>query len=135
MQASQHLKTLPISKFLIGGIMAGVVALILNNLWFVIYESLTDYAKFEELNVFSISLMSVLPVLVGALVYYGLTRFVPQMATRVFVVGGLLFGLLSLGGPFNPDMAEGFAGAAAPMHIIGALACVLLVPYFVNRES
>jgi hypothetical protein len=124
----------PISTYLLGGLIAGAISAVLANLYYLIFGSITGYS-YAELNVISITLAAFIPSLLGSLIYFGLSRQT-SAATNIFVVLGLVFGVLSivptLVAPPNP--APGFAAATAPLHILVAVVCVTVVPFFVRSR-
>lgn len=125
----------PVSTYLLGGLIAGVISAVLANLYYLIFGAITGYS-YAELNVISITLAGILPSLLGSLIYFGLSRQT-SAATKIFVTLGLAFGILSivptLIAPPNP--APGFAAATAPLHILVAVICVTVVPFFVRTRS
>jgi hypothetical protein len=78
-------------------------------------------------------MMSILPMLVAAVGYFVLSRFVHN-ATPIFQIGTVVLALLSLFGTFNPPMPvpDGFAGLSGPMHIIAGLVGAFVIPRFVK---
>jgi Family of unknown function (DUF6069) len=127
--------SLPVSTYLLSGLIAGAISAVIANLYYLIFSAITGYS-YVELNVISITLASVIPSLLGSLVYFGLSRQI-STATNVFVTLGLIFGFLSiiptLVAPPNP--APGFAVATAPLHILVAVVCVTVVPFFARRRA
>ena len=128
----------PLSKFIIGGLISGVVSTVLNNFYGFGYTALTGFRIPEVINVVSITSASMITTFVGALIYFALSRFT-EMANLFFMVGGIVFALLSFVVPFSPTLPNGaptpagFAGLTAPMHLMAGIACVVLVPLFVHK--
>ncbi len=128
-----------IVKFLLAGLIAGAIAAALNNLYHLIYSGITGFSLPEVIHFGSITIASILPVLVGALFYFALTRFTSK-ATLIFLVAGVLFTLISLGGPFNFQLPNGspapsgFVGLTLPMHLIAGAAALYFIPKYVNRN-
>lgn len=121
------------TRYLIGGVVAGVVTAILNNLWNFIYPALGGVSVPEVINLTSISLASILMLLIAAIGYFVLSRFMNN-ATPTFQGITIVLALLSLFGAFNPPMPvpAGFAGLSAPMHVIAGLVGAFLIPRFVK---
>lgn len=126
-------KQQPFTIYLLGGLVAGIVGALVCNIYYGLFESIAE-ETFEELNLVSITLTTVGASLVGSLVYFWMHRKITG-ANTLFAVAGLLFGLLSLVPPTMspPNPSENFMAAAAPMHVLAAISCVIIVPLFVER--
>ena len=129
-----------ISRFLLGGLIAGVAATILNNIWLLVYPLTTGNEVPEIINIGSVTASSILGLLVGGFVYFLLHRLT-QKGTFIFISAGVVFTFLSLMGPINmtelPDgnaAPEGFTLLTIPMHLIAGLASVIITPKWVNRK-
>lgn len=122
------------TAYLLGGFIAGIVGTILCNMYLVIFESITE-ESYEELNFVSISLVTIITSLIGSLVYLWMHKKI-RGASTLFVVVGLLVAFVSLVPTViaPPDFADNFINAVAPMHILAALSCVIIVPLFVERS-
>lgn len=119
--------------YLIGGVVAGVITAILNNLWNFIYPAIGGVSVPEVINVGSVTLMSIMPLLIAAVGYFILSRFMDN-ATPIFQGATIVLALLSLFGTFNPPMPvpDGFAGLSGPMHVIAGLVGAIVIPRFVK---
>lgn len=119
--------------YLIGGVVAGVITAILNNLWNFLYPAIGGVNVPEVINAGSITLMSIAPLLIAAVGYFVLSRFMDN-ATTIFQGATIVLALLSLFGAFNPPMPvpDGFAGLSAPMHVIAGLVGAFVIPRFVK---
>ncbi|MEI7905850.1 MAG: hypothetical protein WCI84_00685 [Bacteroidota bacterium] len=136
----QKLKTFSVTKYLYSGIIAGSVAAVLNNLYNSMYSSLTSFAIASVINPISISLGSVIPMIVAAVVYFGLVKITTK-ALLVFVIGTALFSLLSIAGPLASQLPDGsptphgFAALTIPMHIISGFCAIFIIPRVVAAEA
>ena len=119
--------------YLIGGVVAGVITAILNNLWNFLYPVIGGVSVPEVINAGSITLMSIAPLLIAAVGYFVLSRFTAN-ATPIFQGITILLALLSLFSTFNPPIPvpDGFAGLSGPMHIIAGLVGAFVIPRFVK---
>tara|TARA_B110000046_G_C12983945_1_gene394706 strand:- start:162 stop:587 length:426 start_codon:yes stop_codon:yes gene_type:complete len=129
-----------ISRFLLGGLIAGVAAAILNNIWLLVYPLTTGNEVPEIINIGSVTASSILGLLVGGFVYFLLHRLTKK-GTFIFISAGVVFTFLSIMGPINmtelPDgnaAPEGFTLLTIPMHLIAGLASVIITPKWVNRK-
>ncbi len=133
MQASRTIAS-PISKYLVAGLIAGVIAAVIANVWYLMWQ-VAGGSTYAELGILSITLGSIIPALIGSLLYYGLNSFTKQ-PTLVFTIIGLIFATLSVVpsfvAPMNP--APGFAAASVPMHYIVALSVLIVVPLLVRQK-
>jgi len=119
--------------YLIGGVVAGIVTAILNNLWNLIYPAIGGVSVPEVINLGSVTLMSIVPLLIAAVGYFVLSRFLNN-ATPIFQVLIIVLALFGLFGTFNPPMPvpAGFAGLSAPMHVSAGLVGAFVIPRFVK---
>ena len=129
-----------IKVFLIGGLIAGVVAAIINNLYAYVYTAITGVSVPEVIHFGSITGASILPAVVASLVYFALSRFTPK-ATLVFIGIGIVFTLFSFGGPLQSQLPDGtptppgFAGLTLPMHLIAGVVVVYTLVKYVSRNK
>jgi peptidoglycan/LPS O-acetylase OafA/YrhL len=132
MQSNINSNTLPISKFLVAGLIAGIIAAVIANIVYAIYSGVSGYS-FTEVNIFSITLASIIPNLIGGLIYYALTRRTrqPNLLYAIIVIG---FGILSAIPQFISPMYPHFAEATAPLHLIVAVVSVLVIPTWVKSQ-
>lgn len=127
-----------IVKFLTGGLIAGVIAAVINNVYAFAYTAVTGNS-IALVGPVTITISTTLAILLGSLGYYIVARFVPARATLIFTIGTLVLAALSLGGSFASQLPDGstapvwFAALTAPMHIIAGLVCAFGVPRLVNR--
>ncbi|MBT3676626.1 MAG: hypothetical protein HOG39_08305, partial [Candidatus Marinimicrobia bacterium] len=127
------------TRFLIGGLIAGVISAVLNNLYSVVYTSITGHSVSEIINIGSITGASIIPTIVGALLYFGLSRFTTK-ATLVFIIAGSLLAIISCAGAFGSELAdgtptpEGFAGLTVPMHLFAGLIAIIVIPKYTYRK-
>ncbi|MFN8488305.1 MAG: DUF6069 family protein [Caldilineaceae bacterium] len=123
----------PFTSYLLGGIAAGVVTAVLNNLWNLIYPAIGGVSAPEVVNLTSITLASILPLLIAAVGYFILARYAKN-PTPVFQGVTIALALLTIAGSLNPPMPvpDGFVGLSAPMHVIAGLVGAFVIPRFVR---
>ena len=122
----------------IRSLIAAAGAAVINNLYSVVYTAITGFSIPEIINAGSVTMASVLPVLLGGLVYWGISRFSLPVANVALVVGTLaLFTVLTIGSfaetiqspGMDPIPApEGFAWLSAGLHFAGPILLLALVP-------
>lgn len=127
--------TTPISRYLVGGLIAGLTSAVVSIIYNYIYQAATGNS-YAELNIGTILVIALLTSLIGGMAYYGLTRLTRQ-PLPIFWAVGLIFATLSVIPNFviPPNPAPGFATASSPMHFIVALACLIIVPFWVKRQA
>jgi len=127
------------TRFLIGGLIAGIISAVLNNLYSVVYTLIIGHGASEIINIGSITGASILPTIVGALLYFGLSKFTTK-ATLIFIIAGIILAIISCAGAFGNELAdgtptpEGFVGLTVPMHLIAGLVAVLFIPKYTYRK-
>jgi hypothetical protein len=116
---------------------AGVLAAVLNNLYSLVYSTLSGFAIPDVINAGSVSAASLFPMLLGGVLFFFMQRRWSK-GGYYFILLAAVFTLLSMGGPFAgtlPDggpLPAGFAGLTAPMHLIAGGAA-MLIPRFARR--
>ncbi len=129
-----------IKVFLIGGLIEGVLAAILNNLYSYVYTATTGFSIPQVINFGSVTGASIIPAVIGGVFYYLLSRFTSK-ATIIFVSVGVVFTLLSLASPLQSQLPDGtptpqgFAGLTLPMHIISGVVVIYTLVKYVNRNK
>ncbi len=127
-----------IKQFLIGGLVAGLLATVLNNIYSVIYTAWTGFSIPEIINPISVTLASIVPLLTASCLYYLLERFTTK-GTTIFVILAVVVTIVSFAGPLGSSLPDGtptpdgFAGLTLPMHIFAGLAVIIVIPTFVRR--
>jgi membrane-bound ClpP family serine protease len=132
---NSSLTSLPsIGRYLQAGLIAGVVGAVIANIYNAIYQGISGQT-YPELTVFTIIFASLIPGLLGSLIYYWLSRSTRQ-PRLIFTVVGLVFTVLSVVPNFvSPmDPAPGFASASTPLHFIVALSALILIPTLVKTR-
>lgn len=124
--------TVSISKALKAGAMAGIAGAILNNIWLLIAGSLgvTIPPSFAV----AVSISSVLPVVIGSIIFFLLMKFSTKGLTIWYAVAGI-FTLISFYPVFNtPQLPDGtitdstFPVLIGPMHAISGLLALWGIP-------
>ena len=125
---------------LLWALIAAVITAVVNNVYGTIYSAATGLRIPEVINLVSVTLASVMPVLVAGLGYFLLTR-ITRHSFIIFAVVVAVLGVLSVGGSFAPELPDGsptpsgFAGLSAPMHFTGPLIAILLVPIASKQKA
>ncbi|MGF1470627.1 MAG: hypothetical protein ACFB50_02660 [Rubrobacteraceae bacterium] len=117
--------------FLLAGFLAGAVAAVLANVVYGTFR-LMGGTSYEELSATTISLASVIPGLLGAVFYYGLTRWVGRPATVLVAVALVAATADSVIVAVN-EPQPGFALIATPLHYVVALSIALVLPAVASR--
>lgn len=118
------------------GIMAGMTAAILNGiLFFALHAAglFTDDVFIQPgqpLTVVPVIMASIIPLLVGATLFYLLERYTNK-GWMIFSIIAILFTLFSMSGPFTgiPGVTIPYALALCVMHLV-AFASIM---YFIKR--
>jgi len=129
---------LPVTKFLTGGLVAGVVAAILSSIYSFAYSAVTGFSIPQVISFVSITGASVVPLVIGSLVYFGLARFTAK-ATAIYSGAAIVLALVSCLAPLEQTLPDGtptpsrFAGLTIPMHIVAGVCAAFVTPRFVQR--
>ena len=131
-----------ILDFLKAGLYAGLVAAALNILIYLVITMLGGYA-WALVIVISILVASLLPNLLAALAYFGLS-YVTDKARLLLTVGVIVFVLISVlphlgvGPAPSPALSmlpEGFDIITVPLHIVFGLTAIFVMPRLLTRTS
>jgi hypothetical protein len=119
-------------KALKGGTVAGLIGAGLNNIWSLIANALG--ATIPSGFALAVTMSSVFPLLVGAILFFVFVRFVPK-GKLVWIALSVAFALFSFYPVFsNPQLPDGtvmddtFPLLAAPMHLISGFLAVWGIP-------
>jgi hypothetical protein len=130
----------PLADCMVGGLVASIASIVLNNAYFAIYPSVTGFSRPEIIHVMGIVGASTVPTLIGALLYWGMSRVTGKASIISRIVGGL-FAVVSCANAFGdqlPDgtaMPVGFAGLTVPMHLLTGLLAIVITPWWANRKG
>jgi hypothetical protein len=121
----------PLLPYLKAGLLAGLVAALINVLLFFIFRQaglITDTILLpnnEPMSVVPIIMFSIIPSFLASLVYYLLDRFTKR-GYRYFTILAILLLILSFGNPFFgiPNVTVPYAIALNIMHVV-VVACLL----------
>ncbi len=141
---ASHLQKPPTGMVFLRAVIAAVVAVIMNNLYSVIYTVITGFSLPEVINPVSISVLTGVPVLLGGAVYWGISRFNVKIANVGIAIGTLLlfvlFSVPSFGETIRTptvtmEAPEGFAGLSFGLHFAGPILLLALVPEWRRRTD
>jgi hypothetical protein len=119
-------------RVLKAGLIAGFIGAGLNNIWSLIAGALG--ATIPPAFAIAVTISSLLPVVVGSLLYFILVRYAPkgQLLFTVLGVGFLLFSFFPVfNNPQLPDgtlMDETFPMLVAPMHVFSGVLALYGIP-------
>lgn len=123
---------LTLLKAIKGGAIAGLIGAGLNNIWSLIANALG--ATIPPGFVLAITMSSIFPLLVGAILFFVFARFVPK-GKQVWIGLAVAFTLFSFFPVYsNPQLPDGsvmddtFPLLVAPMHIISGFLAVWGIP-------
>jgi len=128
----QTTSKVPFPLLLRSALIAIIISIVLNNLWYLI---LTKGAGYEggPVNFLSITMGSTVPLVIAALIFFGLSKLTAKYRT-IYLVGAIILTLLSLYGSFQPQLPDGsptpagFALLTVPMHLIAGTIAIYLIP-------
>jgi hypothetical protein len=121
-----------VGAYLKAGVIAGVIAAVVANIYLLIYTRVSGNS-FAELNLVSVTLASILSGLGGSLLLYGLRRW-SDCGTQIFVIGGSVSALLSIGPNIVAPPYPGFFWASSPLHLIVAAVILAVLPRLVRSS-
>lgn len=129
---------LNLKQSLFAGLLAGIAAAIINGILFVIFHTAGVISDDifpqpgQPLTFTPVIMASVVPLIVGSLVFYLFERFTGS-GFKIFAIGALVLMTLSLVSPFTmiPDVTPGYALVLCVMHIVAALSLL----YFIRKAK
>jgi len=129
-------------KYMKAGLLAGLVAAVLNNLLYIIIINIVGKTWVLAVAV-SILVASLIPNLLAALLYFGLSRLTHR-ARHILTIAVGIFVLISilphLGIGPAPSSAlevlpEGFELVTIPLHIVFGLTAITLIPWLAAKNE
>lgn len=121
-----------IGKALKAGVIAGLIGAGLNNIWSLIASALG--ATIPPGFFIAVSISSILPVLIGSLIFFALIKF-SSKGTTIWYALGIIFTLVSFFPVFNtPQLPDGtvldstFPLLVGPMHAISGFLATWGIP-------
>lgn len=144
MSHESNLQKPPSGKVLLRTLIAAVSAAIVNNLYSIMYTALTGFALPEVINPVSVTLFTVVPVILGGVIYWLVSRFNVKVANLGLAIGTVLlfivFSIPSFGETIQtPTMTmeapDGFAGLSFGLHFAGPILLLALVPEWRRRTD
>lgn len=133
-------------SFSLAGVIGGLGAGILNNLWIMAFPYVTTYSEeaIPHIDSITVTILSFFPVFLSAFAYYFLCSKGISRGTKIYVTLGILVLLGSLYFPLFPGsmesylpeefMGEAFASFTIPMHVIASAFAVGIIPWFVKSN-
>lgn len=128
-----------LSHLAIAAIIIGAALALVNNIWVLLFSNLSGFSVQQMINPMSVTMMSIIPMLVAALVYFFLQR-AGSRGERFYFVGTVVLGLLSTWGSFTAPMPDGsatplnFTILSVPMHLTAIVAAVM-IPRIAARRA
>jgi hypothetical protein len=126
-------------RLLLGGLAAGAVSALANNIYFMVYRWAAAFSGSEP-SFASITLSSLAPSAPAALGYFVLSRLTGR-ARLVFASVTAIIIVISFEGLFRQTLPDGtpkpagFDGAVMPMHVVVGVATALFLPWFARRRA
>lgn len=126
-----------LKRYLMGGLLAGIIAAVLNNIYHTAYTAITGVEATVVINYVTVSIASIVPLVLAALVYYFLSKETKQ-PTMIFIVITIFLTITSSGlmaishFPDRTPVPEGFVGLALPMHYIAGAVAAIFIPWYVS---
>ena len=140
-----RVEDLSVWSFGMTGIIAGLLAGVLNNAWMSIFPLVTSHdAGPAFVDAMSVSILSFSTMFLGALIYYMLCNLSMNRGTRIYMSIATVLTLASIYLPFNPEIITGFFShngnmsgfmeMTLPMHIMAGLIGILFIPWLVYQN-
>ncbi|MCA1754845.1 MAG: hypothetical protein LC641_09160 [Spirochaeta sp.] len=124
-------------------LIAALGAAIINNLYSIGYTAVTGFSIPEVINAFSVTTFSVVPVLVGGVVYWIASRYSVKLANVGLTIGTIILFILFYVPSFGETITtpqgtmeapDGFAWLSFGLHFAGPILLLALVPEW-RRKS
>lgn len=130
----------PFNQFLIAGAWAGLTAAVINNVYSFIYTSITGFSASGAVNVFTVTLASVIPLLLAGLVYYQLSKNTAK-PTPYFVILAILLTMVSERLRvfaiyfYENGVPVDFYGLVLPMNYMAGTVAVIVIPLYMLKKG
>ena len=137
-----HLQKPPTGKTLLRALMAAIVSFFNDTPSTEIYTAITGFSIPEVINPVSVTLFSVVPVLLGGVVYWIVSRYNVRVANVGLAIGTVIlfvaFSIPSFGETITTPTTtmpapDGFTGLSMGLHFAGPILLLALVPEWRRR--
>ncbi|MFP4089190.1 MAG: hypothetical protein ACLFT3_02705 [Cyclobacteriaceae bacterium] len=128
----------PKKQFIIAGAVAGAIAAVINNIYHLTYSAITGFTAKEAVNIFTVSLASIVPLIIAGYVYYLLARYTSKGTTYFIVLSVLLtmfterlrvFAIFF----YQYDVPVEFYSMIIPMNFIAGAIAAAVIPLYVIK--
>lgn len=145
-EKTETMEDLSLWSFSLSGVIGGLGAGILNNLWIMVFPYVTTYSEetIPHIDSITVTILSFFPVFLAAFAYYFMCAKGIARGTKIYVTAGVIILLGSLYFPLFPSslngvlpeifMGEAFAVFTIPMHIIASAFALIIIPWFVKSN-
>ena len=129
---------LNLKQSLFAGFLAGIAAAITNGILFIVFRlaGVISDSIFPQpgqpLTLPAVIMASILPLIIGSVVFYLFERFLSS-GFKIFAVVALILMVLSLASPFTmiPGATFAYSTVLCAMHVVAALSLL----YFIRRAK
>jgi hypothetical protein len=131
-------KNAKFKHFLLNGFIVGIISTLGNNLYNILYKSLTNIQVSDFINLTTITSASMLLPIIGSMYYFALNR-ITDKAFRIFIITTSIIVIISLFGPLQGQLPNGqlapmgWIGLTIPMHILTGLISAWFIPSLVKK--
>ncbi len=127
-----------LQRYLTGGLIAGIIAAVLNNIYHTTYTAITGVEAPSVINFISVAAASIVPLVLASLVYYGFSKSTNKPTMVFLILTAFLTvassGLMAISQlPNRTPVPDGFIGLALPMHYIAGVVAAICIPWYVSR--
>jgi len=128
-----------LSKSLLSGLLAGLIAVGINTVYDYIFREMTSYSLSEVVNVAFIIFSSLIVELIAGICYYLFSKM--KKGRLVYLVVFLAIMVLGIFGAFQTERSNNitnqheFRYLFAGIMLVDGLVAAFLIPYFVNHDK
>lgn len=140
-------KTYSAWKFIIGGFVAGLVAMAVNSVWFVLFPIIYDAEFPPQLDEMSLAFGSIGSMVVASIFYYIVSLKSYETGTKIYLPVVLAISIASVLIQFFPEflvqygimdaqsIPDNLALITVPFHIVCALTALIFIPKFTGMKD
>jgi Na+/melibiose symporter-like transporter len=133
-------KETPLSKAVLGALLTGIIATILNLIYDHVYRGITNYYFSEIFSLYALIAVTILICMAGGVVYFLLNKYTGK-GTLIYIILVVILTVVSLFMHITARMPDGNAissgvkGLKTGIDIITGCSAAFLVPYFAEHSK
>jgi DMSO reductase anchor subunit len=131
-------KNTPLSKAVLGSLLAGIIATIINLIYDHVYRSITHYYFSEIFSLYALIAFTILICMAGGILYFFITKYFNK-GTLIYIIVAVVLTIIALlmhvtaNMPNGESISSNVNGLKIGLDVITGGSAAFLVPYFAQH--